>query len=120
MTRHRVPALGAVTLLLLGGCQALQQLATTPVAPVERPEAFRFGRLVDGSGQAVADAVVVTQGEKIVSVGTGDAAIPAGAHVTDLRKYTAIPGMIDVHTHMTYYWTRDPGTQPNRQPRRSI
>jgi len=38
--------------------------------------------------------------------------------VTDLRKYTAIPGLIDLHTHITYYWDRTPGTNPRRQGRR--
>src|SRR6185295_17213060 len=33
----------------------------------------------------------------------------------DLRKYTALPGLIDLHTHMTYYWNRDPATKA-RQP----
>src|SRR6185436_19426000 len=27
-------------------------------------------------------------------------------------------GLIDVHTHMTYYWDRAPGTKPLGQPRR--
>jgi imidazolonepropionase-like amidohydrolase len=47
--------------------------------------------------------VIVIQGDRITSVGIGDRAVPAGSVVTDLRGYTAIPGMIDVHTHMTYW-----------------
>jgi len=31
---------------------------------------------------------------------------PAGVDVIDLRRYTVITWMIDVHTHMTYFWTR--------------
>jgi imidazolonepropionase-like amidohydrolase len=65
--------------------------------------ALRFGALVDGSGRSVPDAVVLIQADSIVSVGAGAAAIPAGATVVDLRPYTAIPGLIDVHTHMTYW-----------------
>ena len=38
--------------------------------------------------------------------------MPAGAQVIDLRKYTGIPGLIDLHTHITYYWDRKPGTRP--------
>ena len=65
--------------------------------------ALRFGSLVDGTGHITRDAVIVVTGDRITSVGTGDRAVPAGAKVTDLRKYTAIPGMVDVHTHMTYW-----------------
>ena len=82
-------------------------------------KALRFGRLVDGSGRVVTDAVVVVAGERITTVGSGDGAVPRGAEVVDLRRYTAIPGLIDAHTHMTYYWDRQPGTDPwSQQGRR--
>jgi imidazolonepropionase-like amidohydrolase len=74
--------------------------------------AIRFGRLVDGSGQVRQDAVVVVAGERITSVGTGNGAVPSGATVIDLRRYTGLPGLIDVHTHMTYYWDQTLGTRP--------
>ena len=65
--------------------------------------ALRFGALVDGTGHSTRDAVIVVVGDRITAVGSGDRAIPAGATVTDLRQYTAIPGLIDVHTHLTYW-----------------
>jgi len=72
--------------------------------------ALRFRALVDGTGAATPDAVVVVQGDTIVAVGSGDAAVPEGSWVVDLRPLTAIPGMIDAHTHMTYF--RDPALNP--------
>jgi imidazolonepropionase-like amidohydrolase len=33
--------------------------------------------------------------------------------VTDLRPLTAVPGLIDVHTHLTYYW--DANASPQQQ-----
>ena len=78
--------------------------------------AIRFGKLWDGS-TVTTDAVVVVDGERITSVGTGNAAVPPGAKVIDLRKYTGIPGLIDLHTHITYYWDRQPGTRPRGQRR---
>src|ERR1039457_7646947 len=84
--------------------------AACPLAAQTR--ALRFGSLVDGKGGVLSDAVVVVEKDRIVSVGSGTAAIPAGAQVVDLRRYTAIPGLIDVHTHMTYYWDEAPGTRP--------
>lgn len=37
----------------------------------------------------------------------------------DLRRYSAIPGMIDVHTHITYAYDPHSGNDPWRQPARA-
>jgi hypothetical protein len=85
----------ASTLLLLAAC-------VTGAGAQEAPRiALRFASLVDGTGATTPDAVVVVQADTIVAVGSGDGAVPRGAWVMDLRPYTAIPGLIDVHTHMT-------------------
>lgn len=78
--------------------------------------ALRFRALVNATGEPIPDAVVVVRGDTVVSVGSGNRAVPAGARVVDLRRYTAIPGLIDVHTHMTYF--RDKAN-PNATPPRS-
>ncbi|MFN8582986.1 MAG: amidohydrolase family protein [Gemmatimonadaceae bacterium] len=72
----------------------------------------RFGTLIDMKGHVVHDATVFVRDGRIVRVDSGAASIPANAHVTDLRPLTGLPGLIDVHTHMTYYWDRAPGTRP--------
>jgi imidazolonepropionase-like amidohydrolase len=64
------------------------------VAPAAA-ESYRFGAVWDGD-KVWKDACITVQGEHIERVG----ACPAGA--LNLSRYTAIPGMIDVHTHMTY------------------
>src|SRR6516164_4193564 len=81
-------------------------------------KAIRFGKLWDGHN-TIANAVVVIENDKIQSVAT-NTPVPAGAELIDLSRYTAIPGMIDVHTHMTYYWDPASGTDPRRQPPRHV
>lgn len=74
---------------------------------------LHFGKLIDGNGKVIVNAVVVVNGDRIITVGTEkDITIPTGAEIIDLKSYTAIPGLIDAHTHMTYYWDKTPGTNP--------
>jgi imidazolonepropionase-like amidohydrolase len=75
--------------------------------------AIRFGQLWDGS-RVVKDAVVVVEGTRIAAVADS---VPTGARVIDLRRFTGLPGLIDLHTHITYYWDRTPGTRPRGQRR---
>jgi imidazolonepropionase-like amidohydrolase len=74
--------------------------------------AVRFGQLVAGKGIVIRDAVVLVDGDRISAVGSGDAFVPTTARLVDLRPLTGTPGMIDVHTHMTFYWDQAPGSRP--------
>jgi imidazolonepropionase-like amidohydrolase len=75
---------------------------------------LRFGRVIDGKGKVWTNAAIVVNEDRIRSV-EADSTPPPGAEVVDLRRYTAIPGLIDGHTHMTYYWDQAPGTTPWEQ-----
>src|SRR5579863_1453331 len=75
-------------------------------------KARRFGKLVDGKGKVWNDAVILVRGDRIVDIFTDAAKIPAGTEVIDLRRYTAIPGLIDVHTHITFYWDQTSKVYP--------
>jgi imidazolonepropionase-like amidohydrolase len=81
-------------------------------------KALKFKAVVDGSGRVVQQGVVIVDGDKVVRVIGPRDAIPPNAQVVDLSRYTAIPGLIDLHTHMTYYWDSTSGTDPWRQPAR--
>jgi len=66
------------------------------------PKAVRFGTLIDGTGRVLKNAVVVIEKDRFQAVFGPDAGVPAGAEVFDLSRFTGIPGLIDVHTHITY------------------
>lgn len=90
-------------------------VAAILIAPPASAEitAIRFGRLIDGTGRAISNAVVIVDGDRVRASGpAATTAIPAGAAVLDLSAFTAVPGLIDVHTHLTYYWDRASGSNP--------
>jgi imidazolonepropionase-like amidohydrolase len=95
-------------------CFAIFTLCGAPSARAADPpaKALRFGKLVDGKGKVLTNAIVIVRGERIAEVTTDASKIPAGAEVIDLRRYTAIPGLIDVHTHITYYWDQSSNVRP--------
>ena len=82
-------------------------------------KALRFAAVVDGTGPVVERGVVIVNDGRIVRVAGPDDPLPPEAELVDLSRYTAIPGLIDVHTHMTYYWDATSGTNPWRQPQRT-
>ena len=86
-----------------------------PRIPEERWVAMRFGRLVEASGRVVQNAVIVVRNDRIHAVGGPDTPIPANAAYVDLSRLTAIPGLIDVHTHLTYYWDLHDTARPWEQ-----
>jgi imidazolonepropionase-like amidohydrolase len=92
-------ALGGLALLVF----ASHALAAT--------EYIRFGKLIDGHGKVWTNVAVLVEDDRVRAV-EADGAAPGGAEVIDLRRYTGIPGMIDAHTHMTYYWDQAPGSNP--------
>lgn len=98
----------------LGLLAILTLLAGAPLsaqAPPEPPPVIvlRAAAMIDVvAGERIADPVVVIEGDTIRAVGT--AADPpdvppgtlSGAATIDLGDLTLLPGLIDLHTHLTY------------------
>ncbi|QXD14421.1 amidohydrolase family protein [Rhodocaloribacter litoris] len=76
-------------------------LILAAVLPVwAQPAALRAARMLDvETGRIVAPAVVVVEGARISAV--NPPALPEGAAVLDLGDVTLLPGLIDMHTHLT-------------------
>ncbi|MEO8586208.1 MAG: amidohydrolase family protein, partial [Acidobacteriota bacterium] len=78
--------------------------AGSPAATAPEPKRVvlvRTGALVDVlQGRVLAHQDVLIEEGVVKQVGPGLAA-PAGASVIDLSKKTVLPGLIDVHTHVT-------------------
>lgn len=78
-------------------------LAASALAQDSSITYVKAGKLLDvRAGRELNDQVIVIKGDKITQVSAASAmTIPAGARVIDLSKSTVLPGLIDLHDHLT-------------------
>src|SRR5713226_8820122 len=97
------------TLLILS-LLLLPAISTAPIpAATKSVKAVKFGKLWDARGKLWTNAIVLIEDGKIKSVTTNLSDIPPHAQIVDLSRFTGLPGLIDVHTHMTQYTDETPG-----------
>ena len=67
-----------------------------------KPIVIHADRVLDGRGKVLPGASVVVEGDKIAKIDpSGDVAA-----TYDLKGYTLLPGLIDAHSHLTWYFNR--------------
>ena len=78
-------------------------MAQSPVSAPQGVEAIHAGRVVDAaSGKVLTDQIIIVRGERIVAMGApGAVQTPPDAVLIDLSHATVLPGLIDVHVHLT-------------------
>src|SRR5215831_14850086 len=72
----------------------------------EKPIVILHARMIDGlGGTPVEDTEVILQGKKIAYAGPASGAkVPPGAQVIDAKGKTVMPGLADMHVHLTGGW----------------
>jgi imidazolonepropionase-like amidohydrolase len=75
--------------------------ACAVVLAAQQPILIRGARVIDGTGAPARTATVVIIGTRIAAVGTETAAPPPGAKIIDATGQTLLPGLFDLHTHLT-------------------
>ncbi len=113
--KHRYLVLAGVLslMIVLAGLTVqigAQQSAATPpqTAPAGgrgrggTPITIHAARVLDGKGGIIQDGVVTVQGTKITSVGPRTSGMTSFTY--DLGDSTVLPGMIDVHVHLNWYF----------------
>jgi len=54
--------------------------------------------VIDGNGKTLTNVAIIVEGERIISIVKQDA-LPKDSELIDLKGFTVLPGMIDLHSH---------------------
>jgi len=88
-----------------------QPVPASAVAGPEGTIVVTGGRIFDGTGSAPAPATLVIERNRISRIlGPESRDFPQDARVIDATGHTVLPGLIDLHTHLTY---TDAGVPPD-------
>ena len=77
-------------------------LAITGPASRAEPTLLRFAKLIDGTGEVLDGREIAVDDGRIIAIGDDLQARFPGSGLIDRGILVALPGLIDVHVHMTY------------------
>jgi imidazolonepropionase-like amidohydrolase len=103
----RRPTAFAALLAITSSCSGAHMVPSpaASASPQGSTVVLHTTKLLDGRGGTMSNADIVIADGKILSVGPAGA-VPKGAREVDLRGKTVLPGLIDVHAHITWYFNR--------------
>jgi len=88
--------------VLLAAASSLANAQAVTSASNAGPITIHADRIVDGRGNVIPGGTIVVQAGKITRVDK----TAATAATYDLKGMTLLPGMIDAHSHLTWYFNR--------------
>lgn len=100
----RVAFVIAAVFALAGGARAFA---------ADAPVRIHAGLLIDGTGASMKDATITVEGDKIASIAQG----AKGPWAFDLAKATVLPGLIDTHVHITWFFDDEGRAMTESYPR---
>src|SRR5205814_9993819 len=80
---------------------ALVALGARPLT-LQSQTVIHAAKVLDGTGRIIPNGTVVVRGSKVVSVGARTAG--EKGDVIDLSGLTALPGLIDAHSHFAWHF----------------
>ena len=97
--RQRALVIAAVLTMLFGIA-----LTASAQAPAPKRTVIRAGRVLNvRTGELKANQAIVIEGDKIAKIApSGEVTAGAGDTTIDLPDATVLPGLIDMHTHLTF------------------
>ena len=106
MMNPRVPALGVLGVVLAATAVSAQMV----YKPASGRTLLRAGKVLDvHTGKETPAETIIIQGDSIAGVApTASTPAQPSDRVVDLTAYTLMPGLIDVHTHLTMATNFDP------------